>query len=127
MIDQAKPRKFTQWNVAEQVQHIMMTMGSSLSDTPHPWSPARSKARGWPLLGSLPERLQAIESVELSIEALQDANVAGHAVNAVDAKPLPRCVMLNQCPPLPPRQLRLNNLPLAKKLLFCRTGPNIIL
>jgi len=31
MIDQAKPRKFTQWNVAEQVQHIMMTMGSSLS------------------------------------------------------------------------------------------------
>ena len=31
MIDQARPRKFTQWNVAEQVQHIMMTMGSSLS------------------------------------------------------------------------------------------------
>ena len=31
MIDQAKPRKFTRWNVAEQVQHIMMTMGSSLS------------------------------------------------------------------------------------------------
>jgi hypothetical protein len=37
------------------------------------------------LLGSLPERLRAIEGVELNIEALHDANVAGHAVNAVDA------------------------------------------
>ena len=37
------------------------------------------------LLGSLPERLRAVESIELNIEALHDANVAGHAVNAVDA------------------------------------------
>ena len=32
-----------------------------------------------------PERLRAIESFDLNIDALQDANVAGHAVSAVDA------------------------------------------
>lgn len=37
------------------------------------------------LLGSLPDRLRAIESIELNIEALHDANVAGQAVSAVDA------------------------------------------
>ncbi|WP_407174476.1 biotin-dependent carboxyltransferase family protein [Bradyrhizobium sp. STM 3562] len=37
------------------------------------------------LLRSLPDRLRTIENVELNIEALHDANVAGHAVNAVDA------------------------------------------
>ena len=37
------------------------------------------------LLRGLPERLRAADSVELNIEALHDANVAGHAVNAVDA------------------------------------------
>ena len=37
------------------------------------------------LLRSLPERLRAIESVDLNIDALHDANVAGHAVSAVDA------------------------------------------
>lgn len=37
------------------------------------------------LLRSLPERLRAIDSVEFNIEALADANVAGHAVSAVDA------------------------------------------
>jgi len=37
------------------------------------------------LLRTLPERLRAIESVDLNIEALHDANVAGHAVNAIDA------------------------------------------
>jgi biotin-dependent carboxylase-like uncharacterized protein len=36
------------------------------------------------LLGSLPERLRA-DSAEFNIEALADANVAGHAVSAVDA------------------------------------------
>jgi hypothetical protein len=36
-------------------------------------------------LRTLPDRLRAIESVDLNIEALHDANVAGHAVNAVDA------------------------------------------
>jgi allophanate hydrolase subunit 2 len=47
---------------------------------------AQAEARKFAqLLGSLPERLRAIESVELNIEALHDANVAGHAVNAVDA------------------------------------------
>ena len=37
------------------------------------------------LLRSLPERLREIENIELNIEALQDANVAGSAVSAVDA------------------------------------------
>lgn len=37
------------------------------------------------LLHGLPDRLRAIDTVELNIEALHDANVAGHAVNAVDA------------------------------------------
>ena len=37
------------------------------------------------LLRSLPDRLRGIESFDLNIEALRDANVAGHAVSAVDA------------------------------------------
>jgi biotin-dependent carboxylase-like uncharacterized protein len=37
------------------------------------------------LLRSLPDRLRAIENFDLNIEALQDANVAGSAVSAVDA------------------------------------------
>jgi biotin-dependent carboxylase-like uncharacterized protein len=37
------------------------------------------------LLLSLPERLRAINSMELNVDALHDANVAGHAVSAVDA------------------------------------------
>jgi biotin-dependent carboxylase-like uncharacterized protein len=37
------------------------------------------------LLRRLPDRLRAADAVELNIEALHDANVAGHAVNAVDA------------------------------------------
>jgi 5-oxoprolinase (ATP-hydrolysing) subunit C len=37
------------------------------------------------LLHALPGRLRPIESFDLNIEALQDANVAGAAVNAVDA------------------------------------------
>jgi hypothetical protein len=37
------------------------------------------------LLRTLPDRLRAIESFDLNIEALQNANVAGAAVSAVDA------------------------------------------
>ena len=37
------------------------------------------------LLRSLPDRLRTIESIELNIEALHDANVAGQAVSAMDA------------------------------------------
>lgn len=37
------------------------------------------------LLHSLPDRLRSIDTIALNIEALQDANVAGHAVNAIDA------------------------------------------
>jgi 5-oxoprolinase (ATP-hydrolysing) subunit C len=37
------------------------------------------------LLHTLPERLRAIESSDLNIEALQNANVAGSAVSAIDA------------------------------------------
>jgi biotin-dependent carboxylase-like uncharacterized protein len=37
------------------------------------------------LLASLPDRVRAIENFDLNLEALHDANVAGHAVSAVDA------------------------------------------
>jgi biotin-dependent carboxylase-like uncharacterized protein len=37
------------------------------------------------LLRALPDRLRAIENFDLNIEALQDANVAGSAVSAIDA------------------------------------------
>jgi 5-oxoprolinase (ATP-hydrolysing) subunit C len=37
------------------------------------------------LLENLPDYLRNLDRVELNIEALQDANVAGHAVSAVDA------------------------------------------
>lgn len=37
------------------------------------------------LLRTLPDRLREIASVDLNVDALHDANVAGHAVNAVDA------------------------------------------
>jgi biotin-dependent carboxylase-like uncharacterized protein len=37
------------------------------------------------LLRTLPDRLRGIESFDLNIKALQDANVAGTAVNALDA------------------------------------------
>ena len=47
---------------------------------------AQAEARRFAeLLRTLPERLRAIESVDLNIDALHDANVAGHAVSAVDA------------------------------------------
>lgn len=39
----------------------------------------------WELLRTLPERLRPLENFDLNIEALRDANVAGHAVSAVDA------------------------------------------
>jgi hypothetical protein len=38
------------------------------------------------LLRTLSERLSSIESFDLNLEALQDANVAGVAVSAVDAR-----------------------------------------
>jgi biotin-dependent carboxylase-like uncharacterized protein len=38
------------------------------------------------LLRALPDRLRSVESFDLNIEALQDANVAGSAVSAVDAR-----------------------------------------
>jgi biotin-dependent carboxylase-like uncharacterized protein len=38
------------------------------------------------LLRTLPDRLHSIENFDLNIEALQDANVAGAAVSAVDAR-----------------------------------------
>jgi hypothetical protein len=37
------------------------------------------------LLRTLPERLREIENFDFNIEALSAANVAGHAVSAVDA------------------------------------------
>ena len=47
---------------------------------------AQTEARKFAeLLRTLPERLRAIESVDLNIDALHDANVAGHAVSAVDS------------------------------------------
>ena len=47
---------------------------------------AQAEARKFAeLLRTLPDRLRAIENFDLNIEALQDANVAGAAVSAVDA------------------------------------------
>jgi hypothetical protein len=47
---------------------------------------AQAEARQYAaLLRTLPNRLRAIDTIELNIEALRDANVAGSAVNAVDA------------------------------------------
>jgi biotin-dependent carboxylase-like uncharacterized protein len=40
----------------------------------------------WELLRTLPDRLRSIESFDLNIEALHDANVAGSAVSAIDAR-----------------------------------------
>jgi 5-oxoprolinase (ATP-hydrolysing) subunit C len=37
------------------------------------------------LLRALPDRLRGLENFDLNLEALRDANVAGHAVSAVDA------------------------------------------
>lgn len=48
---------------------------------------AQAEARKFAeLLRSLPDRLGSIESFDLNVEALQDANVAGVAVNAMDAR-----------------------------------------
>jgi hypothetical protein len=38
------------------------------------------------LLRTLPDRLRPIETFDLNIEALHDANVAGAAVSAIDAR-----------------------------------------
>jgi 5-oxoprolinase (ATP-hydrolysing) subunit C len=47
---------------------------------------AQSEARKFAeLLNALPDRLGPIQGFDLNIEALQDANVAGTAINAVDA------------------------------------------
>lgn len=47
---------------------------------------AQAEARKFAeLLRTLPDRLRSIDSVDLNIDALHDANVAGHAVSAVDA------------------------------------------
>ena len=47
---------------------------------------AQAEARTFAdLLRTLPNRLRGIENFDLNIEALRNANVAGHAVNAVDA------------------------------------------
>ena len=48
---------------------------------------AQTEARKYAaLLRSLPDRLRAIENFDLNLEALRDANVAGSAVSAVDAR-----------------------------------------
>ncbi len=47
---------------------------------------AQAEARKFAgLLRTLPDRLRAVESIDLDIDAMHDANVAGHAVSAVDA------------------------------------------
>ncbi|MCA6110693.1 5-oxoprolinase subunit C family protein [Bradyrhizobium cenepequi] len=47
---------------------------------------AQAEARKFAeLLHTLPDRLRPLESLDLNLEALSAANVAGHAVNAVDA------------------------------------------
>jgi hypothetical protein len=47
---------------------------------------AQAEARKfWQKLRTLPERVKSIENFDFNIEALQDANVAGAAVSAIDA------------------------------------------
>jgi len=47
---------------------------------------AQAEARKFAqLLHSLPDYLRSLDRVELNVEALRDANVAGHAVSAMDA------------------------------------------
>jgi 5-oxoprolinase (ATP-hydrolysing) subunit C len=47
---------------------------------------AQAEARRFAeLLRTLPDRLRSLDNLDLNIEALSDANVAGHAVSAVDA------------------------------------------
>jgi ATP phosphoribosyltransferase regulatory subunit HisZ len=49
-------------------------------------SEAQEQARTFAqLLRGLPDRLRPADALALNIEALHDANVAGHAVSAVDA------------------------------------------
>jgi 5-oxoprolinase (ATP-hydrolysing) subunit C len=51
-----------------------------------PMAEAQAEAKEFAkLLRTLPDRLRDIDNVDLNIEALHDANVAGHAVSAVDA------------------------------------------
>src|SRR3981189_1711283 len=48
---------------------------------------AQAEARKfWEMLRALPDRIRAIENFDLNIKALEDANVAGAAVSAVDAR-----------------------------------------
>lgn len=48
---------------------------------------AQTEARKFAeLLRTLPDRLRPLDSVDLNIDALHDANIAGHAVNAIDAR-----------------------------------------
>jgi hypothetical protein len=47
---------------------------------------AQTEARKFAeLLRTLPDRLRPVESFDLNVAALQDANVAGAAVSAIDA------------------------------------------
>lgn len=48
---------------------------------------AQAEARKFAeLLHNLPDRVRPLDSVDLNIDALHDANIAGHAVNAIDAR-----------------------------------------
>jgi 5-oxoprolinase (ATP-hydrolysing) subunit C len=48
---------------------------------------AQTEARKYAaLLRTLPDRLRPLESFDLNLEALRDANVAGSAVSAIDAR-----------------------------------------
>jgi biotin-dependent carboxylase-like uncharacterized protein len=60
--------------------------GTGFRFKPISMAEAQAEARQFAeLLRTLPDRLRPIESFDLNIEALQDANVAGAAVSAVDA------------------------------------------
>jgi len=63
-----------------------MPAGTSFQFKAVSMAQAQAEARKFAeLLRALADRLLPIESFDLNIEALQDANVAGAAVNAVDA------------------------------------------
>jgi len=71
---------------ADQGRFAQLSAGKSFRFQAVPMAEAQAALRGYEgLIRALPDRLRPIVSVDLNIEALQHANVAGTAVSAVDA------------------------------------------
>ena len=71
---------------ADHGRFAQLSAGKSFRFKAVPMAEAQAALRAYEgLIRALPDRLRPIESVDLNIEALQQANVAGTAVSAVDA------------------------------------------